>query len=300
MKKYFHIIILLLLFSCTTEKKNSNSESASPHSFENYNTTYNIGIKSDSTSTFIIPQVKSQVEIKTEDLIESSSEPKSGNPSSYYDNSGDDLQSLKDEEAPKSTPKPKSNIKIVYVKNTKVVKESSDLSNGRIVYKIPEKMKILSTYKVLVRISKSKTIVSIYDSLSDVVRTSEIPVTETMEVKLIDLSPKEEKAFEIVDEDNAIQIVDKGDTYTEWNWSVTPVRVGNSKLEIVVSVIRGDAKKDIVYEDTVEVEKDVWSQIIFFCKEYWHFLASSIIIPFGVWFYKNRKKKSKVYKLRKI
>ncbi len=186
---------------------------------------------------------------------------------------------------------PNKNVKIIHVKNTKVVKESSDLSNGRIVYKIPEKMKILSTYKVLVRISKSKAVVSIYDSLNDVVRTSEIPVTETMEVKLIDLSPKEEKAFEIVDENNAVQIVDNGDTYTEWSWSVTPMRVGNSKLEVVVSVIRGDAKKDIVYEDTVEVEKDVWTQIVFFWDEYWKWIMTTLIIPFIVWFYKNRKNK---------
>ena len=71
-------------------------------------------------------------------------------------------------------------LKIVYVKNTKVVANIIDLSEGRVVYKIPEKMKIRSTYKVLVRISKSKSVVSIYDSLSEKIMTSTLPVTQTM------------------------------------------------------------------------------------------------------------------------
>ncbi len=88
-------------------------------------------------------------------------------------------------------------------------------------------------------------------------------------------------------------MIENGDTYTEWSWDVTPVKVGNSKLKIVVSVIRDNNKKDIVYEDTVDVEKDVIVQITFFFKKYWQVLMTSIAIPFIVWIYKRRKEKQK-------
>jgi hypothetical protein len=186
---------------------------------------------------------------------------------------------------------PVEHLKIIEVKNTKVIKQGNNLSEGRIVYKIPNIMKVRSTYKVLVRISKSKATVSLYDSLKGDVITSKIPVTETMEVKLIDLSPKDNKAFDIEENNNGVQIIDNGDTYTEWSWGVTPIRVGSSKLEIVVSVIRNGNKKDIVYEDIVEVETDAVTQILFFLKKYWQVLMTSIAIPFIVWIYKRKKEK---------
>ncbi len=186
---------------------------------------------------------------------------------------------------------PNSSLKIIEIKNTRVIKQSTDLSEGRIVYKIPNIMKVRSTYKVLVRISKSKIVISLCDSLSGEVRTSKIPITETMEVKLIDISPKDDKAFEIVDGNSAVQMIENGDTYTEWSWDVTPVKVGNSKLKVVVSIIRDDNKKDIVYEDSVDVERDWSVQVSFFFKKYWQVLMTSIAIPFIVFAYKRRKSK---------
>jgi hypothetical protein len=194
-------------------------------------------------------------------------------------------------DAPKPSNIEKPPLKIIEVKNTKVIKNNTNLSEGRIVYKIPNIMKIRSTYKVFVRISKSKSTLSIYDSLSGEVKTSILPITETMEAKLIDLSPKDNKCFDIQEQNDGVQLVENGDTYTEWSWGVTPIRLVNSKLEIVISVIRDGNKKDIVYEDTVEVERDIREQILFFLKKYWQFLMTSMIIPFVVWFYKNIKEK---------
>lgn len=187
---------------------------------------------------------------------------------------------------------PYEKLKIVEVKNTKVINQHNNFSEGRIVYKIPNVMKIRSTYKVFVRISKSKATVSIYDSLSGEVMTSRIPVTETMECKLIDISVKGKKSFEIVSDNNGIQIIESGDTYTEWSWNVTPIRVCNTKLKIIVSIIKNDNKKDIVYEDTVEIERDIKEQVIFFLEEYWKWIITTFIIPFVVWWWKNRKKKN--------
>ena len=188
---------------------------------------------------------------------------------------------------------PMKGVRANVIDNTKIVKENSSLSEGRIVYKIPERMKVRSTYKVLVRISKSKKTISIYEKLSGDVVTSTLPVTETMDVKLIDISPEDRKEFNIIEINSSEQIVEDGDTYTEWSWNVTPIHVGSSKLKIIISVIRDKGKKDIVYEDTVIVEKDILVQIGFFFESYWQLLLTSIAIPFIVFLYKRRKEKEK-------
>lgn len=122
---------------------------------------------------------------------------------------------------------------------------------------------------------------------------SNIPVTETMECKLIDISVKGKKSFEIVSDNNGVQIIESGDTYTEWSWNVTPVHVGQTKLKIIVSIIKNDNKKDIVYEDTVEIERDVKEQIVFFLEKYWQWFIGTLILPFIIWFWKNKKEKNK-------
>jgi hypothetical protein len=189
-------------------------------------------------------------------------------------------------------PKPTSNkIKIVKVENTRVVNKSTDMSDGRVVYKIPERMTIRETYKVLLRIAKSKATVSVYDNLEGTVRTSEIPVTQTMEVTLIDPSPADNKSFDILSDNNAVQIIDDGETYTEWSWNVTPIRAGSSSLKIVVSVIRNGNKKDVVYEDSVQVERSLPNQLGYFWGKYWQWLIGTFILPFFLWLYKRKKDK---------
>jgi hypothetical protein len=183
-------------------------------------------------------------------------------------------------------PKPK-NLKVITIQNTKVINKSRDMSEGRVVYKIPETMKIFSTYKVLLRIAKTKAVISIYDSLDGVVRTSEIPVTQTMEVRLTD----PQKSFEILPDNNGVQMIENGDTYTEWSWNVKPIKVGNSNLKIVISIIRDGNKKDIVYEDSVMVEKDIPVQIQSFWDKYWQWCIGTLILPFFIFLYKKREKK---------
>lgn len=186
-------------------------------------------------------------------------------------------------------------IKIVEIKNTKVIKESSELSEGRVVYKIPETMKVRTTYQVVLRIAKSRATLSVYDSLKDKVITSVIPVTPVMEVKLIDASPEDHKAFEIKEDNSARQIIEDGDTYTQWSWNVTPVRAGTSKLDIVISVVRDGEKKEVVYTDTVIVKVDFFAQIIFFIRTYWQWIVGAIASCVA-WIWGIRKKKKKTAK----
>ena len=191
-------------------------------------------------------------------------------------------------------------IKIIEIKNTKVIKESSEFSEGRVVYKIPTTMRVRSTYQVVLRIAKSKATVSVYDSLKGEVMTSIIPVTQTMEVKLIDASPEDHKSFLIKEDNSTTQIIENGDTYTQWSWNVTPIKTGDSKLNIVVSIIRDGGKKEVVYTDEVKIESDYIAQIFFFLKSHWQVFMTAVVIPsfvglWGIW--KRRKKKKAVKKI---
>jgi hypothetical protein len=194
------------------------------------------------------------------------------------------------------SPKPKGykdpkDLKIVQVRNTRVVNNVNN--SGRVVYKIPERMRVRSTSRVILRISSSKSTVSIYDSLQGEVRTSEIPVTQTMEVKLVDPGPVDQKYFEIVPDNNAEQLIENGETFTEWSWNVTPIRVGSSRLKIVVSIIRDGNKKDTVYEDSVLIEKDLPVQAEYFWQKYWQWLIGTFILPFLLWLWKRKREKKK-------
>jgi hypothetical protein len=180
-------------------------------------------------------------------------------------------------------------LKIIEVRNTRTVKSVDN--SGRVVYKIPERMRIHSTSHVVLRISNSKSSVAIYDSLQGEVRTSIIPVTQTMEVKLVEPSPDNHKYFEIVADNSAVQLVENGETYTEWSWNVTPIRTGSSQLKVVVSIIRDGNKKDTVYEDSVLIEKDLPVQVEHFWEKYWQWLIGTFILPFVLWLWKRNKKK---------
>ena len=125
-------------------------------------------------------------------------------------------------------------------------------SGGNFVYRIPPIMRVRETYQVIARISRSE--VNIYENLNGEVKQTTVPLTESMEVKLIDPSSDDNKQFSIVADNVAVQLVDSTDTYTQWSWDVTPLRSGSANLKLVVSIIRDGKTKQTVYEDPVRVE----------------------------------------------
>ena len=178
------------------------------------------------------------------------------------------------------------NITVVDVDNDRVYNKTTQM--GNVVYKIPNVMHVRNSYQVLVRISKSEA--NIYENINGEVSHSKIPITETMQVNLIDDSPTDSKNFDIVKDNDSIQMVDTNGTYTQWTWNVTPLKVGTGKLKVVISIIRDGKKKDVVYEDSVSVKMDLPKQIKFWFNKYWQWLITSIIIPFVVWLYKKLTK----------
>jgi hypothetical protein len=178
-------------------------------------------------------------------------------------------------------------IQVVEVENRIVNKETMNL--GRVVYKIPSEMKVRTTHQVIVRISKST--VHILENLEGEVKSTIIPVTETMEVKLVDPSPEDDKMFEIVPDNEGIQLVEDNESITEWTWNVTPKRSGEAKLKVVISIIRDGVKKEKVYSDEVIVKSDIKKSSWYFIRTYWEWIMSSLVLPFVIWFFTKRKKK---------
>ena len=189
----------------------------------------------------------------------------------------------------KSNPKPE--LKIIKEYNNNIYKK--DYHEGKVVYKIPSVMQVRETYQVLVRVSQGS--LNIYENLNGEVKETTIPVTPTMQVKLIDPSPTDNPSFSIVSDNEAIQSVDTNETYTQWTWDVTPLRSGHSELKIVVSTITNGDKKDDVYEDKVEIKVNPIKQIGFFLKTYWQWVIATLLIPMIKWLY-DRYTKKKDYK----
>lgn len=185
--------------------------------------------------------------------------------------------------------KPQDKLFIKEIKNTRIINQSKEYSEGRVVYNIPQKMKVRSSYHIFLRIAKSKATFSIYDSLGGQVSTAVIPVTQTMEVKLIDTAPNDNKAFEIISDNSNEQMIENGDTFTEWSWNVIPIRPGKTSLDIIVSIVRDGNKKEIVYQDNIIIERDIPAQCIFFWQIYWKWIITTLILPFIGWAYKRRK-----------
>ena len=138
-------------------------------------------------------------------------------------------------------------------------------------------MKVRQTYPVMLRISSSS--VNIYENIKDSLKEVSIPITSSMQVKLIDPSPDDDKAFSIITDNDAIQIVDSNDTYTQWNWDVTPLKSGIKELKLVISTIKDGKLKETVYQGEIKVKINPIKQISFFLSLYWQWVIVTLLLP---------------------
>lgn len=182
-----------------------------------------------------------------------------------------------------------SDIKMDSMVSPKV--DNIEIKFGSLVYHIPDTMVKKKTYTIRLRINRDttdKSILVVDDN--EKMESTTIKTTSKMEVLIVDPSPPENKSFEIVKSNDDKQIVDD-DSYTEWIYSVTPLRSGNLKLNIIISIVRDNNKKQIVYFKDIIVKSNPGADVIDFIKKYWQWMISTLIIPLVVWWWKNRKKK---------
>jgi hypothetical protein len=162
---------------------------------------------------------------------------------------------------------------------------------GKLVYKIPDTMIVKKIYNIRIRIIRDTSNKIIYNDLNET-KEYVIKTTRLMEVKIVDPSPESDKNFEIVKSNKDIQLVESSE-HTEWVYDVTPLKSGNLKLNIVISIIDNGYNKEIVYFDTVYVKANPKRSIVDFIKENWQWLISTIIIPLIIWWYNKKNNKDK-------
>jgi hypothetical protein len=177
------------------------------------------------------------------------------------------------------TSKPKTTSKFVS-------ETPKEITMGKLIYDIPNTMKLRRTYIVKIRINRDTTQINITQNINTK-RQSDIKTTSSMQVELVDPSPVDNKKFDIVKNNSDVQMVETDD-YTEWSFSVTPIRSGTSNLNVVVSIIKGDLKKQMVYSDSVTVKTDTVVVVKNFWGEHWQWLFTTILIPVFVWLW-NKK-----------
>jgi len=150
-------------------------------------------------------------------------------------------------------------------------------NRGRFVYEIPNEMVKLQTYTVTARIARDVVDVTIYNGIRATADTI-IRVSETMQVELIDPTGSN---FKIVSQ-SAKQFIDINEP-TTWVFFVTPLNYGESRLSIIVSVIKDGNLKQTVYNGDVIVKTSNWLEIKLWFGSYWQWFIVVLLIPLIKW-----------------
>jgi hypothetical protein len=188
---------------------------------------------------------------------------------------------------------PKEDYSLYFTNENKVINNNTtqkhEITNGQIIYKVPDTMQVMKKYYIIVRISRSSDNTQITENINGEVIHRSINTTSRMEVNLIDSYD----AFKISKINAERQLVDS--TYTEWKFSVIPLKPGINRLNLVVSIIKGDDVKQIVYSDEIFVRSNPPAQIKTFWYDNWKWSMEKILIPIitwliGIWIGKRKKK----------
>jgi hypothetical protein len=167
-------------------------------------------------------------------------------------------------------------------------------TDGTIFYNIPDTMKVRKTEIIKVRITKAKVIDNLIDDMSDnnVIKAMFIKTTSDMSVKIVDPT----NSFEIGSVNSNTQTVETDSTtYTEWVFSVTPIKSGNNTIRIVITTTDGNSIKEKIQETKVFIKPNILYLFNDFVKINWQWIIgflTPIISAFFVWFKKRKKKDS--------
>lgn len=179
--------------------------------------------------------------------------------------------------------------------------KNSDVNKGWIAYSVPEEMKVEKNFSVKVRISKksgqskAELILGNDDAINNpdypsIAMIEDVKVSGEMSAELRgDLD-----AFKIVCLSTPTQNIDD-ESYTEWDWIVTPKKGGQNHLKLVVKL--KDLNKDIiVFNKNINVKSNVPVVVKGFFEKYWQWLMTTIIIPIFIYFWNKKKKKRQTKK----
>ena len=172
------------------------------------------------------------------------------------------------------------------VTSPSIVPVKTSINVGKIVYHIPDTMISFNDYDVVVRISNPRD-TNIIKGIIGKPTVAIIRVSSKMEVKLLNGQP--DSTFQIRTINDGIQMIDS-ESYTEWKFSVKPLKSGHSNLVLVVSIISGTDVKQTVYTDNVQIISNPigwWER--FWSSEY-KWLFTTFLIPIFIYFWKKKNK----------
>lgn len=166
------------------------------------------------------------------------------------------------------------------------------LESASMVFTIPDHANIKDTITVQLLIDPSKSLTEITEmvTINGVKTTKRIKVSKIIQANLtapdfnIDAVTPEEQALTTTEP-------------TEWLWKLTPETSGSHDVTVSVIAIVDIGDKSAMhhiktYEQSVIIDIKASQLITDWFKKYWQWLFSTLIIPFAVWFYKNKVKNS--------
>jgi hypothetical protein len=168
------------------------------------------------------------------------------------------------------------------------------LPMGRVLFACPSVMRVQSSERVEVRISgnpKADLIAGLEDRGLPIETAAKIsPVMK------VTLTPDEGGVFDVKPVSEDEQLV-SGDGFSQWVWSVTPLKSGTHNLYLTVNAVvdvpgLGLQKKEIpVLTQAVQVRADVAYSAGQFWHSNWQWFSTTLLIPVGLWLWKKRSKK---------
>ena len=172
---------------------------------------------------------------------------------------------------------------------------------GNILYNPPSEMTLNVTETVEVRISKDE-VSSEGLSGSGAVQTQEIPISQTMSVRLCCGDSQKGDPFDIHSASAEEQIVDDAlldeGEFTEWVFQVTPRKSGKQQLKLLVSAhytFPGSrvVKKDKVLNKDITIDVDNAVEAQNWLSKHWHWLGLLLVIPLAALLVNHRNKSEK-------
>ena len=166
------------------------------------------------------------------------------------------------------------------------------LPMGRILFACPPTMRVGASERVEVRISGDPT-----EDISSGLQERGVPVqagAKIAPVMKVTLTPDEDNVFDVKTLSEPEQFT--GGTFSQWVWSVTPLKSGTHNLYLTVNVVVdvpgfGPQKREIpVLTQAVHVRTDMTYSTGEFWRKNWQWFSTTLLIPLGLWLWKKRSK----------
>ena len=164
---------------------------------------------------------------------------------------------------------------------------------GRVVFACPPAMKVSDPEHVEVRISGNPK-----EDLLAGLKDRGVPIEEPSRiapVMKVSLTPEESGVFDIKSLSEDQQVMSP-ESFSQWVWSVTPLKSGVHNLYLTVNVLVdvpgfGAQKRQIpVLTQAVQVQTNPTDSVSQFWTSNWQWIASTLLIPLGLWLWRERSK----------